>query len=68
VITGAGLRDVELGPAVDAFAGAHGEAKARQFGTYGYPIRASKPVASRSEIGLPNSSDGERTKVRWNAQ
>jgi hypothetical protein len=44
VITGAGLTDVELGPAIDAFAGARGEDKARQFGTYGYPIRARKPI------------------------
>jgi hypothetical protein len=44
VISGAGLADVELGPAMDAFAGARGEAKARQFGTYGYPIRARKPL------------------------
>jgi hypothetical protein len=44
VIQAAGLIEVELGPAVDAFAGARGEGKARQFGTYGYPIRARKPV------------------------
>jgi len=43
VIRGAGLVDVELGPPVDTFAGAGGEEKARQFGTYGYPIRARKP-------------------------
>lgn len=40
---GAGLLDVEYGPVVDTFGGAGGEAKARQFGTYGYPIRARKP-------------------------
>jgi len=43
VITGAGLADVEFGPVVDTFGGAAGEEKARQFGTYGYPIRAPKP-------------------------
>jgi hypothetical protein len=43
VIRGAGLVDVELGPPVDTFAGAGGEDQARQFGTYGYPIRARKP-------------------------
>jgi hypothetical protein len=37
------LVDVEFGPIVDTFGGAAGEEKARQFGTYGYPIRASKP-------------------------
>jgi len=31
------------GPVVDTFGGAAGEEKARQFGTYGYPIRARKP-------------------------
>ena len=45
MISGAGLVDVELGPPVDTFAGAGGEEKARQFGTYGYPIRARKPSA-----------------------
>lgn len=44
MITGAGLIEVELGPAVDAFAGARGEDKARQYGTYGYPIRARKSI------------------------
>ena len=44
MITGAGLIDVELANPVDTFAGAGGEVKARKFGTYGYSIRASKPV------------------------
>ena len=44
MITGAGLIEVELGPAVDAFGGARGEDKARQYGTYGYPIRARKSI------------------------
>jgi len=43
VITGAGLVDVEFGPIVDTFGGAGGEEKARQFGTFGYPIRARMP-------------------------
>ncbi len=43
MIRGAGLVDVELGPPVDTFAGAGGEDKARQFGTYGFPVRARKP-------------------------
>jgi hypothetical protein len=43
VIRGAGLVDVELGAPVDTFAGASGEAKARQFGTLGYSIRARRP-------------------------
>lgn len=43
MIEGAGLIDVELANPTDSFAGAEGEAKARQFGTYGYSIRARKP-------------------------
>ena len=43
MIIGAGLADVEFGPIVDTFGGAAGEENARQFGTYGYPIRARKP-------------------------
>ena len=43
MIIGAGLADVEFGPIVDTFGGAAGEEKARQFGAYGYPIRARKP-------------------------
>jgi hypothetical protein len=43
VIEGAGLEHVEFGPIVDTFGGAGGEDKARRYGTYGYPIRASKP-------------------------
>jgi len=43
VIEGAGLADLAFGPIVDTFGGAGGEDKARQFGTYGYPIRARKP-------------------------
>jgi hypothetical protein len=39
-----GLIEVEYGPPVDTFAGASGQASARQFGTEGYPIRARKPT------------------------
>jgi hypothetical protein len=35
--------DVEFGPPADTFRGADGEESARQFGTLGYPIRATKP-------------------------
>jgi len=44
VIRAAGLVDVELANPVDAFAGASGEASAREFGTLGYSIRARKPL------------------------
>ena len=43
MIRAAGLVDFELGPSVDAFAGAAGEEKARQVGTRGYPFSARKP-------------------------
>jgi hypothetical protein len=46
VIGGAGLVDIEMGPMVETFAGAGGEEKAKQFGTYGLPIRARKPIDS----------------------
>lgn len=42
MIEGSGLTDVEFGPIVDTFGGAAGEEKARQFGTFGYPILAVK--------------------------
>jgi hypothetical protein len=44
VISGAGLVDTELANPVDTFAGANGEKQARQFGTYGYSIRARRPA------------------------
>jgi hypothetical protein len=44
VISAAGLLDVELANPLDAFAGASGEASAREFGTLGYSIRAHKPA------------------------
>lgn len=42
MITGAGLVEVELANQIDTFADAAGEDKARQFGTFGYSIRARK--------------------------
>ena len=39
----AGFVDVEVGPAVDPFEGAGGEAKARAFEVYGYAFLAIKP-------------------------
>jgi hypothetical protein len=44
VIRGAGLIDIELANPVDTFAGASGEASAREFGTLGYSIRARRPL------------------------
>ena len=39
----AGFVDVAVGPAVDTFANAGGEDKARLFEVYGYPFLARKP-------------------------
>lgn len=44
MIRGAGLIDIELAGEVDTFGGAEGEGKARQFGTTGYAIRATRPI------------------------
>jgi hypothetical protein len=44
VISGAGLVDIDLANPLDTFAGASGEKQARQFGTYGYSIRARRPA------------------------
>ena len=38
-----GFVDVIIGPRVDTFAGAPGEAKARAFDVYGYAFSAQKP-------------------------
>ncbi len=39
----AGYVDVRIGDAVDTFAGAPGEEKARTYEVYGYPFLASYP-------------------------
>ena len=39
-----GFVDVEIGPPVDTFGGAGGEAKARQFEVFGYAFLACKPA------------------------
>lgn len=41
----AGFVDVEVGPRVDPFGGASGEANARSFEVYGYAFLGSKPAA-----------------------
>lgn len=38
-----GLVDVRVGPPVDTFGGARGEANARAFEVYGYAFLAHKP-------------------------
>ncbi len=37
-----GFRDVSIGPPVDTFGGATGEAKARSFDVYGYAFLAER--------------------------
>lgn len=39
----AGFVDVQIGPPVDTFGGAGGEANARAFEVYGYAFLACKP-------------------------
>jgi hypothetical protein len=39
-----GFVDVEIGPPVDTFGGASGEAKARAYEVYGYAFSACKPT------------------------
>jgi hypothetical protein len=38
-----GFIHVKIGPPIDTFKGAGGEAKARRFGVYGYSFLARKP-------------------------
>ena len=44
MLTEVGFVDVEIGPPVDTFAGATGEANARTFEVYGYAFLTRKPV------------------------
>ena len=44
MLTEVGFTDIEIGPPVDTFGGATGEAKARIFEVYGYAFLAHKPV------------------------
>ena len=43
MLTEMGFTEVEIGPAVDTFGGAHGEANARTFEVFGYAFLARKP-------------------------
>ena len=58
MIRGAGLVDIELANPVDTFAGASGEESAHTFGTYGYSIRARKPLPTWDAGGA--SRQGEQ--------
>ena len=50
MLTETGFEDVEIGPPIDTFAGARGEANARTFEVFGYAFLARKP-----ETGSPSS-------------
>jgi hypothetical protein len=43
MLTDTGYADIEIGPPVDTFAGAAGEANARTFHVYGCAFLAHKP-------------------------
>jgi hypothetical protein len=43
MLTEIGFEDIEIGPPVDTFGGARGEANARTFEVYGYAFVARKP-------------------------
>ena len=43
MLTEIGFVGIEIGPAVDTFGGARGEANARTFEVYGYAFLARKP-------------------------
>ncbi len=50
MLTEIGFIDIEIGPPVDTFGGARGEANARTFDVYGYAFLARKPhTASPSQ-------------------
>ena len=42
MLEGTGFVDVQIGPPVDTFSGATGEANARAFDVHGYPFLAQK--------------------------
>jgi hypothetical protein len=43
MLTEIGFQNIQIGPPVDTFGGAHGEANARTFQVYGYAFLARKP-------------------------
>jgi arsenite methyltransferase len=53
MLTDTGFVDIEIGPAVDTFGGAHGEANARTFEVFGYAFLARKPHTLRRAAGSP---------------
>jgi hypothetical protein len=55
MLTEIGFIDVQIGPPVDTFGGARGEANARTFEVYGYAFLARKPD---SNAARPSRSTG----------
>ena len=53
MLTEVGFVDVEIGPPVDTFGGATGEANARTFEVYGYAFLARKPRSAKSNGRTP---------------
>jgi hypothetical protein len=53
MLTEIGFVDIEIGPPVDTFGGARGEANARTFEVYGYAFLARRPASSPSPSHLP---------------
>jgi arsenite methyltransferase len=51
-----GFTDIEVGPAVDTFGGAPGEANARTFDVRGYAFIAHKPAGDRPEPAPTNGA------------
>ncbi len=45
MLSDTGFTNIEIGPRVDTFGGAGGEANARTFEVYGYAFLARKPLA-----------------------
>jgi hypothetical protein len=57
MLTEIGFVDIEIGPPVDTFGAARGEANARTFDVYGYAFLARKP-------GSAQRTDGPRLRRR----
>ena len=54
MLTEVGFVNIEIGPPVDTFGGATGEANARTFEVYGYAFLARKPPSVRGDRRTPS--------------
>ena len=57
MLTEIGFVDIEIGPPVDTFGDARGEANARTFEVYGYAFLARKPHTAPSSLDSPAEPD-----------